>query len=674
MSAKHEKQQEAARKAALATLYMKPVDSWSDEAKAMHKAQREAQGITGDWMKRDAAKGAFSVAATPIGAARKILADHPDLFPKLLDGMTLKEAAGQANGGEGGQTQTKAAAEGEPDGKGCGVQTQAKPKPAPEPPKADQAPDGKDAERLANMERHPYSAWALDMSADDMADLREEVRSGGLREKDIAVFQDEVVDGWQRLEACRAEDCLPQLRIVEFTGSEAEALAFVISKQLRRKHLTPGQCAAMGYELSKNSKPGRPAKNSVDLGSFKQDEAAAICRTSVSSIQHFAILQDELPDLAKQVKSGDMVLDAAFHKVKPKSETREYYHLAASEPSAPETPIVSGGDAWPTIEGWQQDDLSPTADLDVYAAVLKRSRKIDQSVWRYSWGKVSLHNQRTGKAPDQPAGDKNKPPGGQSKAQGGKRGHVDKDDPTRDEGDTGSGNGNQGEGSEESGPSGDGSGAAQAPEAPTSEQASASPESPGSLVDALTQADLKAAQSDAPVLFVPTQALLMIAEGKIAELQSQLDAAPTDAPGSLDEAKQVDLKTTDEEIAQLKKDNRLLQNDLKKTKDDLHKCMDHYRRAMDTVEGADIVKKVGWQNAAEKYGKAARHRRGRNARIDHLRKAMHRAKKVSDASHVSILEDALAKDEAAKNNLWLGKELDPKTLLEKEEGDAADQS
>ena len=544
MSTRHEQQQKTARNAALATLRMAPDDKkkpWSAEAKAMHEAQRKAQSITGEELNRDAAKKAFSIGPDSISAARKILADHPDIFPKLLEGMTLKEAAGQANGGEGGQTQTQAV----------------NPKQAPEAA-ADGEPSGNDAERLAEIERHPYSAIWGDLAEDKMNDLRADIETNGLSESGIYLYQGKVLDGWHRLRICNDLGRLSELKVTLFNGNDRQALDRTASLNLHRRQLSKSRLALLAAKASAESGVGRPADNYPKLGNFlTQGDAAKVFGVSPSLISSAKAILLHSPELVKAVESEDLSVAAAYEEIKPITEKLPYSHLAAANPDKPETPASSSASAWPTIEGWTQDELSPTADKDVYTAVLKRSRKHDQEKWAYSWLKVSLHKERTGSAQERgKLGNSPNPPAGQSKAQGGKRSHIDKDDPTRDEGDTGGGSGNQDEGSEESGTSGDGSGTAQPTKAGQGNQ-------PGTgklpadetltLANEMLKADETKLQEALDAERQEKEGLASEAvqlKETIAALQSQLEAAPTDAPGSVDDA---GLKAANDEIARLEK-------------------------------------------------------------------------------------------------------------------------
>jgi hypothetical protein len=76
-----------------------------------------------------------------------------------------------------------------------------------------------------------------------VAELTEDIRKNGLREP-ITLFEGKVLDGINRqLAALKAGVKLGRGDFVQFEGDREEALAFVASMNMKRRHLTPGQRA-----------------------------------------------------------------------------------------------------------------------------------------------------------------------------------------------------------------------------------------------------------------------------------------------------------------------------------------------------------------------------------------------------------------------------------------------
>jgi len=124
----------------------------------------------------------------------------------------------------------------------------------------------------------------------------------------------------------------------EFCGTPEEAMQFVFSANLYRRHLTIGQRACMGvdvkHQLQETIKPGNP--NREDDGTFTnsgnisrigeeqrpRDIAGKILNVSGRSIDKAEKLQEEAPDLFERVKSGEMPLSAADNALAVRNGTQ----------------------------------------------------------------------------------------------------------------------------------------------------------------------------------------------------------------------------------------------------------------------------------------------------------------------------------------------------------------
>ena len=55
------------------------------------------------------------------------------------------------------------------------------------------------------------------------------------------LWRDEIIDGRNRYKACKLAGVEPVFKKIDFPGGEKEALAFVLSRNLKRRHLTKPQ-------------------------------------------------------------------------------------------------------------------------------------------------------------------------------------------------------------------------------------------------------------------------------------------------------------------------------------------------------------------------------------------------------------------------------------------------
>lgn len=120
------------------------------------------------------------------------------------------------------------------------------------------------------LKQHPLSAAFPAMSADDFQALKDDIEVNGQREP-VIVFEGMVLDGWHRYQACAQLG----LNVQKFTFAQDEdPVAFVLSHNLHRRHLTASQRAAAVVACAEWAPTGRPKK--VEAAStFSTREALA---------------------------------------------------------------------------------------------------------------------------------------------------------------------------------------------------------------------------------------------------------------------------------------------------------------------------------------------------------------------------------------------------------------
>jgi hypothetical protein len=85
---------------------------------------------------------------------------------------------------------------------------------------------------------HSFSNAFPLMEGPEFTEFVDDIKANGQREP-ITVYQGQILEGRNRYRACLRLKIEPQF--VEFEGDDADAHAFVISRNLRRRHLTPKQ-------------------------------------------------------------------------------------------------------------------------------------------------------------------------------------------------------------------------------------------------------------------------------------------------------------------------------------------------------------------------------------------------------------------------------------------------
>lgn len=182
---------------------------------------------------------------------------------------------------------------------------------------------------------HELCTLFPEMDEDTYEDLVKSMQNGGFFSTDPIVVIDvsdgdepiyHILDGRNRHLA--AADARIEPSFVELV--DGDPMAFVLSKNLSRRHLTTGQKAAIASRLANIKMGGN--QHSEGETAVSQSEAAKLMDTSDRSIRRFNELKQTSPELAAKVESGELSLNAALKKEsddkKPEPEQEPEQDLA----------------------------------------------------------------------------------------------------------------------------------------------------------------------------------------------------------------------------------------------------------------------------------------------------------------------------------------------------------
>ena len=134
----------------------------------------------------------------------------------------------------------------------------------------------------------------------------------------------EIIDGRNRYLACKLAGVEPVFKGIDFPAARTEALAFVVSRNLKRRHLTTPQRSMVAAKVANMRKgertdlePSSNLSNVVSQG--KAAEMLNVSRTSVQTAK--AVLNRGGPELAAAVESGEVSLHQAAETVRAELET-----------------------------------------------------------------------------------------------------------------------------------------------------------------------------------------------------------------------------------------------------------------------------------------------------------------------------------------------------------------
>jgi ParB-like chromosome segregation protein Spo0J len=178
---------------------------------------------------------------------------------------------------------------------------------------------------------HPAAGLMPEMTETEFKELVEDIRAKGLLQA-IELLNDMIIDGRNRLRACREAGVEPRFTVINLP--KLSAVEYVISKNLRRRHLTEGQRQAIAAEAVILSK-GERKQQRDEKGHFttvppiggavkerhrrnRQGSLAAIAAqlgVSARNVGRAVRVLENAPDVFQELKAGKITTNAAEQTV-----------------------------------------------------------------------------------------------------------------------------------------------------------------------------------------------------------------------------------------------------------------------------------------------------------------------------------------------------------------------
>ncbi len=156
------------------------------------------------------------------------------------------------------------------------------------------------------------------MEEAELIELAADIKGQGLLEPIALDSEGRILDGRNRYMACRSIGIEPQYVTID----TAEPVAYVVSKNLKRRHLTEPQRAMVAARVA-TLKPWRPAE-SAPIGALSQRKAAEMLSVSRRSIQRARqVISRGIPELVEAVDAGDIPVSAAVDAVEAPPEEQQ---------------------------------------------------------------------------------------------------------------------------------------------------------------------------------------------------------------------------------------------------------------------------------------------------------------------------------------------------------------
>ena len=168
---------------------------------------------------------------------------------------------------------------------------------------------------------HPICLLMPSADEDELHSLIDDIRAHGLLDP-IVLFENRILDGRNRAAACESAGVAP--RYVEFQGAREEALMFVVSHNLKRRHLTKQAIADtlveaedfdLHYEFGEQAtrpdiKMSAQKPNTASSRNLARAAGGAVSREMINATRK--VKEKAEPELKEAVQKGRIgVQDAA---------------------------------------------------------------------------------------------------------------------------------------------------------------------------------------------------------------------------------------------------------------------------------------------------------------------------------------------------------------------------
>jgi protein gp37/ParB-like chromosome segregation protein Spo0J len=196
--------------------------------------------------------------------------------------------------------------------------------------------------RLGPYEVHLAADLFPLLEGPEFDELVQDIKSKGLRQP-IVLTHDKatIVDGRNRYRACDVAGVDPVFDALPARYTEQMILDLIVSENIRRRHLNPGQLAMLAADLEpmyaaaikveeaarkrediEAQRKGTSADRRKSQPSHAAGKAAGAAGAKTRSTERAKAVQKTAPDLADKVRSGRMALDAAEKQARARAKAQ----------------------------------------------------------------------------------------------------------------------------------------------------------------------------------------------------------------------------------------------------------------------------------------------------------------------------------------------------------------
>jgi hypothetical protein len=173
------------------------------------------------------------------------------------------------------------------------------------------------------LEPHQVAALFPELPSEELTLLARDIKARGQLEP-IIVYKGLILDGRNRYRACQIAGVKPKIEEFNEKAAKGSAEDFVLSRNLRRRHLSMGQKAAVALDWSEqwelNPDPEKTKTSGRPKGTLS--EAAKCIGINEQRVFEVRQIRDANPRLYKEVKEGRRSLTSALSEINPQREDR----------------------------------------------------------------------------------------------------------------------------------------------------------------------------------------------------------------------------------------------------------------------------------------------------------------------------------------------------------------
>ena len=173
------------------------------------------------------------------------------------------------------------------------------------------------------LQSHPFAALFPGLPPEELAQLARDIKERGQLEP-IILYQGLILDGRNRYRACQIAGVKPRIEAFNPKSSRRSPEEFVLSRNLRRRHLSVGQKAAIALDWSEQIALNPEPEKSKALGRPKGalSEAARYIGINEQRVFEVRQIKDANLRLYAEVKTGGRSLNSALAEISPPREHR----------------------------------------------------------------------------------------------------------------------------------------------------------------------------------------------------------------------------------------------------------------------------------------------------------------------------------------------------------------